>query len=88
MVEIRSETPACLREKDEMNTRKDDGPAANDDDDDEIWGNIKYISFDLTNDEVHVINATDFKFLFAGKYRGADKCLARPGRKQATATKL
>jgi len=51
-----------------MNTRKDDGPAANDDYDDEMWGNIKNISFDLINDEVNVISATNFKFLFPGKH--------------------
>jgi hypothetical protein len=51
-----------------MNTREDDGPAANDnDDDDEMWGNVKNISFDLTNEEINVIKDTNFKFLFAGK---------------------
>lgn len=48
-----------------MNTRKDDGPAANDGD--EMWGNVKNISFDLTNDEVNVINARNSKFLFTDK---------------------
>lgn len=67
--EIRGETSADLRQKDEMNTRKDDGPTAtDDDDDDEMWGNVKNISSDLTNGEVDVINATNFKFLFAGKH--------------------
>jgi hypothetical protein len=51
-----------------MNTRKDDGPAANDDYDDEMWGNVKNISFDLINDVVNVIRATNFKFLFPGKH--------------------
>jgi hypothetical protein len=59
-----------------MNTREDDEPAANDDDDydddDEMWGNVKNISFDLTNVEVNVINDTNFKFLFAGKHSPAN----------------
>ena len=64
--EIRGEASADLRWKDEMNTRKDDGPAATDGDD-EMWGNVKNISFDLTNDEVNVINTANSKFLFADK---------------------
>lgn len=40
--EIRGETSADLRSKDEMNTGKDDGPAATAAaDDDEMWGKVK-----------------------------------------------
>jgi hypothetical protein len=35
---------------------------------------------------VEKLREEEFRDLFLAKYRGADKSLARPGRKQATAT--